>query len=77
VNIGDSETVVLERFGRPGITETTADNFKAYIDKPCQSPCIKRMWWEAPFPIPKGIEAWAVEFDGTQHVINKTHILFP
>jgi len=75
--VGDSESVVIERFGKPDVRESAGHKFLAYVDKPCESPCMERLWWEAPFPMPKGIEAWIVELNSTNHVVAKAHILFP
>lgn len=74
---GDSKLAVIQRFGNPSARESKGQGFSAYTDKSCQSPCVERLWWEAPLPVPRGIEAWNVEFDSTDHVVNKAHILFP
>jgi hypothetical protein len=75
--IGEAESVVIGRFGKPDARLSSGQQFPAYSSAPCNSPCVMSLWWEAPFPIPRGIEAWAVDFDANGHVVNKWYVLFP
>lgn len=75
--IGDSESVVEERFGIPGVRKSLGQAFSAYESVGCKTPCVERLWWEAPFPIPRGFEAWAVDIDDAKHVVHKMHIVSP
>jgi hypothetical protein len=75
--IGEAESAVIGRFGKPDARLSSGQQFPAYSSAPCNSPCVMSLWWEAPFPIPRGIEAWAVDFDANGQVVNKWYVLFP
>ena len=77
ISIGESEADVINIFGRPNVLQLQGVAFQAYLTEPCTSPCAERLWWEAPFPVPRGIEAWVVEFDSSNKVMKKYFIAFP
>jgi hypothetical protein len=75
--IGDTEAAVIKRFGTPDARLSAGEDFPAYSTGPCKPRCVSSLWWEAPFPTPRGLIAWDVEFDGAGHVVNKWYIFFP
>lgn len=75
INIGDSQTAVLERFGTPGIVEVSGVLFPRYASTPCRVPCARRLWWEHPIFV--GMEAWSVEVDNDRRVMQKAHWASP
>jgi len=75
--IGDSEASAIKFFGTPDVRNPAGQPFSAYANTGCKSPCVERLWWEAPFPIPRGFEAWAVDIDDAKRVVYKTHIVSP
>lgn len=76
-SIGEPENAVIARFGNPDARLSTGQHFDAYSSSPCAAPCTLSLWWEAPFPIPRGLEAWVVDFDSNGHVVNKWYVFFP
>jgi hypothetical protein len=67
--------VVISRFGEPSIREVPLQAFTRYADRGCNAPCSLRAWWE--HPILKGIEAWSVEFNSENQVVQKAHWVSP
>lgn len=74
-NSGEYSSTVIGRFGSPSVREVPTHPFMAYATAGCKAPCALRLWWE--HPVLKGIEAWSVEFDDKNQVINKAHWVSP
>lgn len=72
---GEALAMVVDRFGKPTIEEDNSKPFLRYASKPCEPPCVKRLWWE--HPIKMDIEAWSVEFNSEGKVIHKSHWISP
>jgi hypothetical protein len=72
---GESFAVVVARFGQPRVIESPGKPFLRYATGACKSPCARRLWWE--HPVLRGIEAWSVEFDDTNRLVNKAHWVSP
>lgn len=74
---GDPYSLVVERFGKPSVTEYSAQPFLRYAmpSQVCNTPCAFRVWWE--HPVLKGIQAWSVEFNDKNQVIHTAHWLSP
>ena len=72
---GDSEGHVVELLGKPDVREMPDRPFLRYATQGCISPCAIRLWWE--WPLPLGIEAWSVELDASQTVIETAHWVSP
>ena len=77
ISVGESEANVIDAFGKPDVRQFQDTAFEAYLTEPCISPCAERLWWEAPFPVPRGLEAWVIEFDSSNKVMRKYFIAFP
>ena len=73
--VGDTEAVVIERFGSPRYREPKNQPYTRYADRPCEDACERRLWWEVLF-LP-GIEAWSVEIGANHTVLGKAHWLSP
>ena len=72
---GDSEAKVTALLGSPTFTEPAGRPYLRYTGAPCNSPCIRRLWWE--WPIFPGIEAWSVELGSTGQVLKTYHWVLP
>jgi hypothetical protein len=76
VQIGDSESSVVARFGSaPSVREKQGVLFARYASKPCMSPCFERLWFENRRQF--DIEAWSIEIDQSAHVVDKAHWVSP
>jgi len=72
---GESLAEVISRFGPPSVREVPAHPFLTYATSGCVSPCVVRMWWE--HPVLNGIEAWSVEFNDRDQVVDSAHWVSP
>lgn len=72
---GEQYSQVIERFGKPSVMEHPSPPFLRYATRGCSAPCVIRVWWE--HPVLNGIEAWSVEFDDKNKVIDSTHWASP
>jgi hypothetical protein len=75
ISAGDTERHVIELLGKPDVREMPKRLFPRYATRGCISPCAVRLWWE--WPVPLGIEAWSVELDASQRVIESAHWVSP
>ena len=75
ISVGDAEKRVVELLGEPAVRELADRPYLRYATRGCISPCVTRLWWE--WPVFPGIEAWSVEFDSTQRVIQTEHWISP
>lgn len=72
---GEALSVVVARFGAPSVEESEDREFVRYASVGCTTPCAVRVWWEHPVLV--GIEAWSVEFNSDNRVIQKAHWVSP
>ncbi len=75
ISIGDSEISAIEKLGDPSRRELVREPYLVYASQGCISPCATRLWWE--WPLMRGIEAWSVELDANQKVVEKSHWVSP
>ena len=75
VKIGDTEFSVINSLGQPNFRELQNSPYLRYTGAACATPCVVRLWWEA--PLFSGIEAWSVEIDHDQKVIDTYHWVSP
>ncbi|MEQ7665632.1 hypothetical protein ABQG29_20650, partial [Xanthomonas nasturtii] len=68
---GDSREAVVDALGVPDVRELPGKLFARYASKPCEGSCKERLWFENKLSL--GIEAWSVELDQDDHVIDKAH----
>ena len=68
---GDSRKTVINALGVPDMRELPEKVFARYASRPCDDPCKERLWFENKLSL--GIEAWSVELDKSDHVIDKTY----
>jgi hypothetical protein len=73
--VGDSEALVVDRFGAPSVREDARKPYLLYATSPCMKPCAVRLWWE--MPVLPGIEAWSVELGEDRIVLRTTHWVSP
>jgi hypothetical protein len=73
--LGDSETLLLSRFGPPDYREPAGKPYIRYTSVPCTSPCQTRLWWEN--ELLPGIGAVSVELDTSGRVISKYRWVSP
>jgi hypothetical protein len=68
---GESLASVLSRFGRPGHLEPHHETagYDAGERSVCGQSCWLRIWYDIPFSL--GAQSFSVDFDATQHVIDK------
>jgi hypothetical protein len=68
---GESLATVLQRFGRPSHLEPHHDvaGYDSGERSVCGQSCWLRVWYDVPFTF--GAGPLSVDFDATQHVINK------
>ena len=71
IAIGDSGKSAIEKLGEPSRRETPGAPYLIYATQGCILPCANRLWWE--WPLFRGIEAWSVELDSNQKVVEKVH----
>jgi hypothetical protein len=69
------ESDVIQKLGTPDAVDTFATPFHRYASAGCDTPCVRRLWWE--HPILKGFEAWSVELSSTGTVLKKSHWVSP
>ena len=72
---GESQVVVVDRFGQPSAHELKGQPFLRFSNSGCEAPCSQRLWWE--HPVLRGVEAWSDEFDSENRVIHKAHWVSP
>lgn len=75
VSIGDTRELVASLFGTPSHVEQPDERFVRYTSYGCQKPCVERLWFENRF-LPS-IEAWSVELDKDNRVIDKAYWVLP
>lgn len=75
VKAGDTEEQVIAAMGEPTDRETARKRFAKYGAPECQGPCVQRLWY--PNKLSLAGEAWAVELDGSGHVVHTAHITSP
>jgi hypothetical protein len=75
ISAGDTEKRVVELLGEPAVREFADHPYLRYATQGCMSPCVTRLWWE--WPVFPGIEAWSVELDSSQRVIQTEHWVSP
>ena len=73
--IGDSYDEVVGRFGSPSEIDGQGQVFTRYSDKPCELPCVKRLWFENRLFL--DVEAWSVSFGKDDKVVEKYHWVSP
>lgn len=72
---GDPEAVVLEAMGPPGVIELRGTPYLRYATGPCSTRCQRRLWWEV--TLLHDIEAWSVELDADNTVVETEHWISP
>ncbi len=75
IKVGDTRDTVISQFGMPSHIERPGNLFTRYATHQCQNPCIERLWFENRLII--GIEAWSVELDKSDRVIEKSYWMSP
>lgn len=76
VKTGDTESVVISRFGtEPKVREQQGRLFARYATRPCSDPCVQRLWFENRLAF--DTEAWSVEMDRNERVVEKAHWVSP
>jgi len=73
--IGDTQTQVIARFGKPDYVEPAGQPYMRYTSTPCSSPCHARLWWEDDW-LP-GVGALSVELDAHGRVLSKYRWVSP
>lgn len=76
VQVGDTEQMVIERFGvQPSVREKAGVLFGRYASQPCSGPCVERLWFENRLSL--DTEAWSVELSKDRRVIKKSRWISP
>ena len=75
INVGDSQESVIKLLGNVYVHEKSDSLFPRYASNKCRNPCVERLWFENQFAV--GVEAWSVELDSQNRVVNKTHWVLP
>lgn len=75
VKDGDTEQQVIATMGEPADRETPSNRLAKYGAPECQEPCVQRLWY--PNKLSLAGEAWAVELDGSGHVVRTAHMTSP
>lgn len=75
IKVGDTREMVIDKLGKPSHIEQPGILFSRYAIHQCNNPCVERLWFENPLVI--GIEAWSVEIDKNDKVINNSHWVSP
>lgn len=75
VAVGDSESTVVAKFGKPIVRETATKSYVRYATSPCTKPCAVRLWWEMPI-IPR-IGGWSVELGEDRNAVHTAHWVSP
>lgn len=71
VKVGDSQAQVIDRFGLPYVAKPAGVPYPRYGAQGCKSPCTERLWFRNSMSL--DIEAWSVDFDKQDQVIDKYH----
>jgi len=76
VNIGDTEREVIRLLGKPSLREKPGDQpYGRYSSYACSAPCSERLWYENALAFVG--EAWSIDLDTDQRVINKSRWVSP
>ena len=75
INVGDTEESVIHALGVPSVREQSGKLFPRYASHECQHPCVERLRFENHLSF--DIEAWSVELDENDLVIEKAHWMSP
>jgi hypothetical protein len=71
IKMGDSKAQVIGRFGLAYVAKPAGVSYPRYASQGCKSPCTERLWF--PNAMSLDIEAWSVDFDKHDQVIDKYH----
>ncbi len=74
INKGDSKADVIAQLGIPSTKTQTNEPFPR-VGSGCELPCIERFWYENRLFL--DIEAWSVDFDANDRVLEKYHWTSP
>lgn len=75
INIGDSRSKVIERFGLSYVAKPAGVPYPRYGSQGCKAPCAERLWFQNTMSL--DIEAWSVDFDKQGQVMEKYHWVSP
>ena len=75
IEVGDTKEKVMDRFGTPSHVELPGNLYSAYASYQCKAPCVARLWFENKLSV--GMEAWSLELDKDNRVINKVYWMSP
>lgn len=75
IKVGDTKDAVIDRLGKPSHIEQPGILFSRYATHQCSAPCAERLWFENKLIL--SIEAWSVEVDKNNQVINKSYWVSP
>ena len=75
VQVGNTESLVIDLLGEPSVREQQGVLFNRYATAPCLMPCVERLWFENRLAL--DVEAWSVELDQSRRVVNKYHWVSP
>jgi hypothetical protein len=75
IGAGVGASAVIALLGQPNRRELPGQPYLVYADRGCMAPCAVRLWWE--WPLFHGIEAWSVDLDSRQRVVNTVHWVSP
>jgi hypothetical protein len=75
IAIGDSSASVETSLGTPSAVIGQGTAFARYADTPCESPCVKQLWYENRLLL--DIEAWSVDIVKHGKVTSKYHWVSP
>lgn len=75
IEMGDRRIVALDGLGKPDVAERPGVPFTRYASRPCQGPCVERLWFENKLSL--DTEAWSVDLDQNGRVIHKAYWASP
>jgi hypothetical protein len=75
IDLGDTRDKVISQFGMPSHIEHPEALFTRYTSNQCQNACVERLWFENRLSF--DIEAWSVELDKNDRVIEKSYYVSP
>jgi len=75
IKIGDTSASVEDTIGSPDAIKDQGVPFRRYADTPCESPCVKRLWYENRLLL--DIEAWSIDMGQDGKVVDKHHWVSP
>lgn len=76
MNVGQSEGDVIRLFGRdPSMRQGRGVAFPTYAAESCSGSCVERLWFENRLSL--DTDAWSVDLDENQKVVDKARWISP